>query len=411
MATTIPTMDWTIEFSFPPSLDRLPLFINNELLIGRLDTDYPGTSAVLDLSAFRGAELGVSRKHALIRWQGSNLVLIDQNSDNGTILNDIRLQADIPYRLNDGDTIFFGHLKVQVKINRDLGTSAIKAQRVEIDLANAPLRMRGQRVLVVEDDVLLNKIYTKLLEDAGFSVQICRDVVGAIRALNGHTPSLILLDLMLPGVHGLELCRYVRRDTDYPSVPIVVVSALGDEETVQQVMQAGADFYLTKPINPRELVATLSALVHKHEAENPGLHTKRLAGTASLDFIHGAKRDDIVVFFVDGHREPVGTVVEKEVILGRGNPGASTRTYVDLGKHGAFDKGVSRLHAKIRRVERGFDVQDLDSANGTFINGRSIGKTEIVPLSNGDELRLGELRMHIYLLAEAGTIPTDAQAT
>ncbi len=399
--TSSPTSssDWTLSISFSHTPETIRLLIKNELVIGRLEPDqavFPG----LDLAPYRAAELGVSRRHAAIRWQGNHLVVSDLGSDNGTILNGMRLQPDIPYRLADGDTLYLGHLKMTLHLNSDYGMSTIRARRYEFDMTNAPQKAHGQRILVVEDDIQITKLYQRLLEEAGFVVQVCRDVVSAIRVLNQQTPALILLDIRLPGVHGLELCRYVRRDTEIPSIPIVVASALSDDDTIQQAMQAEVDVYLAKPLNIKELVRVVQALVHKHEMDNPAMHTKKLAGTASLDFVVAASRNDTIIFFVEGQREPVGTVVEKEITLGRGNPGALSRTYVDLGSYGAFEKGVSRLHAKIRRQDKSFVIEDLDSANGTFVNGYSLTHEESLPLHNGDEIRLGDLRMHVYLLAE-----------
>jgi CheY-like chemotaxis protein/pSer/pThr/pTyr-binding forkhead associated (FHA) protein len=393
------TGDWTLEISFSHMPETIRVLVKDELLVGRPESGQSVFTG-LDLTTYQGADLGVSRRHALVRWQGNHLVISDLNSDNGTILNGTRLQPDIPYRLSDGDTLYLGHLKMTLRLNSNYGLSTIRARRAELDMSNVPAKAHGQRIMVVEDDVQITKLYQKLLEDYGFSVQVCRDVVSAIRVLNQQTPALIMLDIRLPGVHGLELCRYVRRDTEIPDIPIIVASALSDEDTVQQALQAGVDVYFSKPLNIRELVRVVAALVYKHEQENPAMHTKKLAGTASLDFVAAANRNDTIIIFVDGQREPLGTIIDKEIVFGRGNPGAPTRNYVDLGPYGAFDKGVSRAHAKIRRQDKAFVIEDLDSANGTFINGHSLSTGEVHTLKNGDEVRLGDLRMHIYLLAE-----------
>lgn len=399
----LPTNDWTVEFNFAHSSETVRLYIKNELLLGRIEP----TQAIfggLDLTPYQGTELGVSRRHAMIQWQGSHLALVDLGSDNGTVVNGTRLQPNAPQRIADGDTIYLGHLKLTLHMNTDYGLSTIKGKRVELNLLTPPVKGKGQRVLIVEDDVQISKLYQTVIENEGYTVQVCRDVVSAIRILNHNTPSLIVLDIRLPGVHGLELCRYVRRDTECPTIPIVVSSALADEDSVQQAMAAGADIFLAKPLNIKELVRVVAALIEKSELENPALHTKKLSGTASLDFVAAASRNDTVIIFVDGQREPIGTVVEKEIALGRGNPGAAPRSYLDLGAYGAFDKGVSRLHAKLKRQDKSFIIEDLDSANGTFVNGHSLATQEPYPLKNGDELRLGDLRMHIYLLAETESV-------
>jgi CheY-like chemotaxis protein len=406
---TLPTTDtdWTLEISFEDSQESARLNVQTEVLIGRLSPDQAIFNG-FDLAPFRGVELGVSRRHAMFRWEGNHLVIVDLNSDNGTILNGLKLQPEIPYRLSDGDTLYIGHLKTKIRLNTYIGQTTIRARKVEFDTLNIPLKGRGQRILVVEDDIFITKLYQRAFEDAGYTVQVCRDVVNAIRILNQHTPELIILDVRLPSIHGFELCRYVRRDTDYPSIPIIAASALSDEETIHQAMQAGADVYLAKPLNMKELVRIGAALIFKHENENPALHTKKLAGTASLDFIAPSSRSDTIVIFVDGQREPIGTVVEREVTLGRGSAGPQPRAYLDLGNYGAFDKGVSRVHAKIKRAGKGFEIEDLDSANGTFVNGHSLIGQESVQLKNGDEIRLGDLRMHIYMLVDTGPVQPDS---
>src|SRR5258708_32336262 len=105
-----------------------------------------------------------------------------------------------------------------------------------------------------------------------------------MRALNQVTPSLILLDIMLPGVHGLELCRYIRRDVDAPTVPIIVVSALSDAETVKVAIDTGVDVYMGKPINVGELALVGASVEHKQQFANPSLQTERLPGVAALDY-------------------------------------------------------------------------------------------------------------------------------
>src|SRR4051794_11549601 len=102
--TTLEAMDWTVEFTledFPEEVIRMP--IDSELLIGRVSSDQTVFNG-LDLSAYQASEFGVSRRHATIRWQGTNLVVTDLHSNNGTILNGTQLQPEIDYRLNDGDS-------------------------------------------------------------------------------------------------------------------------------------------------------------------------------------------------------------------------------------------------------------------------------------------------------------------
>ncbi|HVO41666.1 MAG TPA: FHA domain-containing protein [Aggregatilineales bacterium] len=401
------TADWVIQFTFPHTATSVRSNVNPELVIGRMD---PGETSFkgLDLSAQKGVEMGVSRQHAIIRWEGSHLVIVDLGSQNGTILNGVRLEPDTGYRLAEGDVLYIGHLRVNVHINTEIGKQSIRAKRIDFDTSNVPLMGRGQRILVVEDDVMITKLYQVALEKAGFQVQVTRDVVTAIRALNQTTPALILLDIKLPSIHGLELCRYVRRDTECPTIPIVVVSALSDDETVQAALAAGVDVFMIKPVDVNQLSLIVSAIIYKNELENPAYGTKHLTGTASLDYISPATHNDAVVIFVEGQRQPIGVVVQPQITMGRAAVNPAARQHIDLEPYGAFDKGVSRIHARIERRESIFMIEDLGSSNGTFINGHSLKPNEQVQINNGDEIRLGELRMHIYLLAEREAVKPAA---
>ena len=404
---TQPISDWVIEFQIGDVMPPIRLNVHPEILVGRVDPDQPSFEG-LDLTSYDGINLGVSRRHAIIRWEGNHLVVIDSGSNNGTVLNGARLLPQTPYRLNSDDVLYFGHLKTTIQINSQVGQSYIRAKRIDFNTNNVPQMARGQRILVVEDDVMIAKLYQIGLEKVGFSVQNARDVVGAIRALNQVTPSLIVLDLRLPSVHGLELARYVRRDTECPDIPIIVVSAISAEETVQQAMDAGVDIFMVKPVDIAQLSLIISAIVYKFESENPTHGTKKLAGTASLDYITPSSHDDAIVIFVENQRQPIGTVVQPQITLGRQAMTSTTRNHIDLDEYNAFEKGVSRLHAKIERKEGVFFIEDLGSSNGTFVNGRSLRPHEPARIANGDEIRLGEMRMHVYLLTESE--PARSQA-
>src|SRR5258707_5599827 len=356
--------DWAIEFHFQNTDDVVRVPVESQLMIGRTDPTQTVFNG-LDLSPFGGGDLGVSRKHAVIRWQGPQLYIYDMDSGNGTVLNGTRLQPNIGYRLADGDSLYIGHMPIKLRLNTDIGQSSIRARRIELDTRGAPLVARGQRILLVEDDTQIGQMYRTALENGGFTVQISRDVVGGRRALHGTPPSLILLDIMLPGVHGLELCGYIRRDAETMEIPIVVVSALGDAETIKAAIDSGVDVYMSKPINLKELVRVALAIIHKSEIDNPTLQTKQLRGTASLDSIAAGPRNDTIVIFVEGVREPIGALVQPQLTFGRAATGAQGRSHIDLESYGAFDKGVSRVHARLKRTRDGFVVEDLGSANGT----------------------------------------------
>jgi two-component system KDP operon response regulator KdpE len=114
--------------------------------------------------------------------------------------------------------------------------------------------MSGPRILVVEDEAQLRFWLRRNLEQAGYNVRDVDDGAGAIRELAGFKPDVILLDLMLPDMNGVEVCREVRLDHE---TPIVVLSALGEEKTKVEALDKGADDYLTKPFGMDELFARI----------------------------------------------------------------------------------------------------------------------------------------------------------
>jgi DNA-binding response OmpR family regulator len=115
--------------------------------------------------------------------------------------------------------------------------------------------------LVVEDDATVREITRRYLGDAGYEVEEAADGRSGLRAAREHTPDAVVLDVMLPGMSGWEVCRELR-DT-HPLLPIVMLSALGDENDRVAGLQLGADDYVTKPFSPRELVLRVASVLRR----------------------------------------------------------------------------------------------------------------------------------------------------
>jgi DNA-binding response OmpR family regulator/signal transduction histidine kinase/CHASE3 domain sensor protein len=130
--------------------------------------------------------------------------------------------------------------------------------------AAAPALQRSSNgkthVLVVDDDPALRRLLETSLPEAGYSVQAVVEAQGALEAVSRHAPDVILLDLMLPGVDGFELCRQLR---EWTNVPIIMLTALASEKDVVLGLQLGADDYLTKPFRSAELVARIEAVLRR----------------------------------------------------------------------------------------------------------------------------------------------------
>ncbi|MBX0329672.1 response regulator [Oscillochloris sp. ZM17-4] len=124
------------------------------------------------------------------------------------------------------------------------------------------------RVLVVDDDRALRRMLDRSLADAGYAVQTVVEAQGALDALTQQPPDLVLLDLMLPGVDGLALCRQLR---EWTNVPIIMLTARSAEQDIVRGLQLGADDYVTKPFRLSELLARMEAVLRRAQPQmEPG---------------------------------------------------------------------------------------------------------------------------------------------
>ncbi|QHC70849.1 MtrAB system response regulator MtrA [Rathayibacter sp. VKM Ac-2801] len=110
------------------------------------------------------------------------------------------------------------------------------------------------RILVVDDDAALAEMIGIVLRADGYDVSFCADGSGALEAFRRARPDLVLLDLMLPGIDGIEVCRAIRAES---GVPVIMLTAKSDTSDVVQGLESGADDYMVKPFDPKELVARI----------------------------------------------------------------------------------------------------------------------------------------------------------
>jgi DNA-binding response OmpR family regulator len=125
----------------------------------------------------------------------------------------------------------------------------------------------GTRILTVEDDERIRTAVKMALEDEGWTVEETSNGEEAIDAFAREQADVVLIDIMLPGMDGFDLCRSLRRNSD---VPIVMVTARADTHDVVAGLEAGADDYLTKPFAPKELSARIRALLRRARPAQPG---------------------------------------------------------------------------------------------------------------------------------------------
>ncbi|MEV4509569.1 response regulator transcription factor [Dactylosporangium sp. NPDC049525] len=122
----------------------------------------------------------------------------------------------------------------------------------------------GQRVLVVDDDPTVSDVVRRYLEREGFTVELAGDGQQALDAYGADRPDLVVLDLMLPGIDGLEVCRRLREQDR--ALPVIMLTALGEESDRVLGLEIGADDYITKPFSPRELVLRVQSVLRRSGA-------------------------------------------------------------------------------------------------------------------------------------------------
>ncbi len=120
------------------------------------------------------------------------------------------------------------------------------------------------RILVVDDDPALSEMLSIVLRGEGFDTAVVSDGTRALPAVREMRPDVVLLDLMLPGMNGIDVCRAIRAES---GVPIVMLTAKGDTVDVVLGLESGADDYVIKPFKPKELVARIRARLRRTDAE------------------------------------------------------------------------------------------------------------------------------------------------
>jgi DNA-binding response OmpR family regulator len=126
------------------------------------------------------------------------------------------------------------------------------------------------RILVVEDDRDIGELVCRYLEKAGFSAELVTSGPAGLASISTNPPDLLVLDLMLPQVDGLEICRAVRASEKTAAIPIIMLTARAEESERIVGLEIGADDYIAKPFSPNELVARVRALLRRaHRKPSP----------------------------------------------------------------------------------------------------------------------------------------------
>lgn len=201
-------------------------------------------------------------------------------------------------------------------------------------------------VLVVDDDLTVRDVVRRYLELAGHRVALADNGEDALAWIAEHDPDLVVLDLMLPGIDGLEVCRRLRQTSE---VPVVMLTALGEEENRIAGLQLGADDYVTKPFSPRELALRVSSVLRRSGGSAPAADV--VDGDLRLDA--GARRATLA-----GAELPLTTREFDLLAFLMTHPGeAFTREQLlekvwgwDFGDQSTVTVHVRRLREKIEKV-------------------------------------------------------------
>ena len=179
------------------------------------------------------------------------------------------------------------------------------------------------RIFVVEDDQDIAQLVARYLEKAGFAPEVLSSGRDALTAIAAHAPDLIVLDLMLPQVDGLDVCRAVRGREATAAIPIIMLTARADESDRIVGLELGADDYLAKPFSPNELVARVRALLRRTQrgSSPPGRalayasivvdHERHTVSSSGSDVTLTAKEFLLLEYLLQ-HR---GRVLSRDVLL------------------------------------------------------------------------------------------------
>jgi DNA-binding response OmpR family regulator len=177
-------------------------------------------------------------------------------------------------------------------------------------------------ILIVEDDRDIAELVARHLQKAGFSTEILASGRDALAAIRERPPDLLVLDLMLPHVDGLEICRIVRAHDKTAAIPIIMMTARGEESERIVGLEIGADDYLAKPFSPSELVARVRALLRRVHRQTPGggsvtygaiaVDAERHTVVAEGEPVMLTAKEFLLLEYLIAHR---GRVLSRDVLL------------------------------------------------------------------------------------------------
>ena len=239
-------------------------------------------------------------------------------------------------------------------------------------MAELPLRRRASRILVVEDSADNRMLMQELLTSRGYEVQCAGNADEADAIIESQPPDLVMLDVIMPGRSGYELCRKLKEDPATRLIPVVIITGLGNREDRLRGIESGADDFLSKPISPEELFARVRSLLKLKEftdelenveavlftlalsveARDPYTegHCARLSRySAELGEYLGLDHQDIVALQRGGMLHDLGKIVVPDAILKKGSR-LTPDEWKIMRQHPTTGEMICRPLRSLRRV-------------------------------------------------------------
>ena len=207
--------------------------------------------------------------------------------------------------------------------------------------------MTKGRIFVVEDDADIAELVAHHLRREGFKIKVFHSGGDVMELVRQQPPDLVVLDLMLPGLSGLEICRMMRAEAAIATVPIIMLTARAEEEDRVHGLELGADDYLTKPFSPRELIARIRAVLRRTHPYGPGkvlqvgslvIDLDRHEVTESKRVVRLTAKEFLLLQYLIEHR---GRVLSRDLLL------SDVWGYQYTGGTRTLDVHIRRLREKL----------------------------------------------------------------
>lgn len=251
-------LPWVLEFRVVGTPHIIQSPGGESVLIGRGDTD-GNAKPDIDLNEHNAQYLGVSRRHARIITHNNRVAVQDMRSANGTFINGHLLKPEQVYRLRDADRLRLGLLELQVHFVVQPSLKDDTLAGIE-NLANIPQMAKGHKVLVVDNHQDVAHLLSHVLERAGFHVVVKEDAPGAITYIDNQSLDLFLIELDLPDMNGLDIVKYLRKQSSNYVPTIAMTNSTGGYKKLQAIEQ-GVDYFLSKPLALDELLDKLGKIM------------------------------------------------------------------------------------------------------------------------------------------------------